>query len=215
MKSKSIFRVMALCVVTTAMFCACGSSQKTVTPGGTTKGTQQSSWGTKKEESDSQKEAEKSPATRSWGEAVNHRLSFAKSYAEGQARAALARAISGIIKTATQESDLQWNKYAGSETEGSSVTDEGSKADGLYLQIAEEIVSNTVVIKTDTYMQPNRQYHVFVCVEYQGDMSNMTNNIVKKVKQKVPDEDRLKMEYQFNKFEEKIKEELEKKNKER
>lgn len=64
-------------------------------------------------------------------------------------------------------------------------------------------------------MQPNRQYHVFVCVEYQGDMSNMTNNIVKKVKQKVPDEDRLKMEYQFNKFEEKIKEELEKKNKER
>ena len=208
MKNKNIFRVIALCVIATTMFSACGSSQKVTTPGGTTKGTKQSAWGTEIELNDCQALAEKSPATRAWGEATNHRLSFAKAYAEGQARAALARAIASIIKTATNEADLQWEKYSGTITEGSAGTDEGSKAEGKAFQLAEQTVENTVVIKTNQYMQPNRQYHVFVCIEYQGDASSMANNIVNKVKQQVPDEDRLKMEYQFSKFEEKIKEEL-------
>ena len=156
--------------------------------------------------------AEQSPATRAYGEATNHRLSFAKAYAEGQARAALARAISAIIKTATNEADLSWEKYAGTTSEGQSVIDEGSKGEGKALQIAEEIVENTVVIKTNQYMQPNRQYHIFVCVEYQGDVTKMAAKIVDKVKQQVPDEDRIKMEYQFQKFEEKIEKELAKRS---
>lgn len=136
-----------------------------------------------------------------------------KSYAEGQARAALARAVSAIIKTATSESDLSWEKYSGTIAEGQSVTDEGSKGDGKILQIAEEVIGNTVVIKTNQYMQPNRQYHVFVCVEYQGDASSMSNKIVDRVKQLVPDEDRIKMEYQFQKFAEEIEKELAKRSK--
>ena len=62
-------------------------------------------------------------------------------------------------------------------------------------------------------MQPNRQYHVFVCVEYQGDASSMSNKIVDRVKQLVPDEDRIKMEYQFQKFAEEIEKELAKRSK--
>lgn len=163
-----------------AMICllsACGGSKQVTTPSGNTKGTKQSAWGTEIELNECQLLAEESPATRVYGEATNHRLSFAKAYAEGQARAALARAVSAIIKTATNEADLSWEKYAGTTSEGQSVTDEGSKGDGKVLQIAEEIVGNTVVIKTNQYMQPNRQYHVFVCVEYQGDASSM-NKIV-------------------------------------
>ncbi len=76
------------------------------------------------------------------------------------------------------------------------------------LQIAKEIVSNSVIINTDTYMQPNRQYHVYVCVEYQGDASTMKKKIIDKIEQKIPDEDRIKMKYELQKFEQKIDEEL-------
>lgn len=80
-------------------------------------------------------------------------------------------------------------------------------------QIAQEVIANTVVIKTNQYMQPNRQYHVFVCVEYQGGASEMAEQITKKLEQMVPDEERIKMEYQFQKFHEEIQKELEKQNK--
>lgn len=194
-------------------FSSCGGSKQVTTPSGSSVGTKPSPWGTEIELNECQLLAEESPATRAYGEATNHRLSFAKAYAEGQARAALARAIGTIIKTATNESDLSWEKYAGTNSEGQAVTDEGSKGDGMVLQISEEVVSNAVVIKTNQYMQPNRQYHVFVCVEYQGDASSMANSIVDKIEQQVPDEERMKMEYQFQKFKEEIEKELAKRNK--
>lgn len=207
---KNLFFLLISCLVISS-FSACKSS-KQATPSGVTKGTKSTPWGTELELNECQLLAEESPATRAYGEATNSRLSFAKSYAEGQARASLARAISAIIKTATNESDLSWEKYSGTTTEGNSVTDEGSKGDGKVLQIAEEVLSNTVVIKTNQYMQPNRQYHVFVCVEYQGDVSAMASQISQKVQQQIPDKDRIKMEYQFKKFEEEIEKELDKRN---
>lgn len=203
----------AVGIIMSLLFSGCGGSKNVTTPGGSTVGTKPSAWGTEIELNECQVLAEASPATRAYGEATNHRLSFAKTYAEGQARAALARAIAAKIRTASNEADLAWEKFSGTASEGQSVVDEGGKADGLTLQIAEQVVENTVVIKTNQYMQPNRQYHVFVCVEYQGDASGMASKIAEKVKQQVPDEERIKMEYQFKKFEEKIQQELEKMNK--
>ncbi len=200
---KTFASMLAICAIS-----ACGSSKQATTPSGSDKGTKQHAWGTEIELNECQLLAEESPATRAWGDATNHRLSFARSYAEGQARAALARAVAAIITTATNESDLGWEKYAGTLTEGASVVDEGSKSDGKVLQIAQEVIESAVVIKTNQYMQPNRQYHVFVCVEYQGDATKMADKIIDEVKQLVPDEDRIKMEYQFQQFEEKIEKEL-------
>ena len=77
------------------------------------------------------------------------------------------------------------------------------------------MVENAVVIKTNQYMQPNRQYHVFVCVEYMGGSSAMARNISDNVKQRVSDEERMKMNYDFQKFEEKVRAELDKKNAQR
>lgn len=156
--------------------------------------------------------AEESPATRAYGEGTAAKYSAAKTYAEGQARAALARAVSSYITTASEESSLYWGKYAGTTEEGNSVTDEGYKGNETALQIAEEVVENAVVIKTNQYIQPNRQYHVFVCLEYQGEPSQMAEEITRKVEQLVPDEERIKMEYQFQKFQEKINEELSRRN---
>ena len=146
------------------------------------------------------------PETRASGEGLSSRLAQAKIYAEGQARGALARAISSIIKTASEESGLGWEKYAGSGSEGNSVNDEGTKSQNMTQQIANELVQNAVVIHQDNFVQPDRRYKVFVCLEYRGD----AKSIVNKIKQQIPDEDRMKMEYEFQKFEKKINEELSK-----
>lgn len=212
MRSKNIVRVLALCAVTTAMLSACGSSkssQASAGGGSPSRHSQSSAYGTKQEETECQRLAEEKPATRAFGDATNHSLSYAKTYAAGRARAELALAVKGKITAATHEANINFEKYAGSDTEGSSISDQGSKQDLMIQQIAEETIENSVVIKTETYIQPNRQYHVFVCVEYQGDATKMANTIVDKVKQRIPDEDRIKMEYNFQKFEEKIKQELE------
>ena len=146
------------------------------------------------------------PETRASGEGLSSRLAQAKIYAEGQARGALARAISSIIKTASEESGLGWEKYAGNGSEGNSVNDEGTKSQNMTQQIANELVQNAVVIHQDNFVQPDRRYKVFVCLEYRGD----AKSIVNKIKQQIPDEDRIKMEYEFQKFEKKINEELSK-----
>lgn len=147
---------------------------------------------------------------RAFGEATNGRLSYAKQYAEGQARAALARKISTAIETATKEMDLQWNKSAYSGDEGAMAMDEGSKAEGKSQQIAKLVLENVVVMKTSVYQKPNGLYHVYVCVEQQDAPAKMASKISNQVKQQVSDEERLKMEYQFQNFEKSIEKELEK-----
>jgi hypothetical protein len=194
MKKFGLFLMM---VVTLCVMSSCGSSKKTQSAS--------SVYGTKIESSECQKLAEQHPERRAWGEAVNFRLSFAKTLAEGQARAEMARVLNSAIKTASEESGLDYSKGASNGEQGSYVNDEGSKANLNTSQIAEELVSNAVVIKTEQYQQSDKQYHVFVCLEYQDGVSKIVN----KVKQQVSDEDRLKMDYQFQKFEEKVNEELE------
>ncbi len=202
------FKSILASVLFTMLLSSCGGSKQAATPGGSTKGTNETAWGLDVELNECQLLTEEKPATRAYGEGVNARLSYAKAYAEGQARATLARAVASKIKAATKESDLQWNKYAGNATDGQTVTDEGSKADGLTHQIAEELIENAVIIKTNQYIQPNRQYHVFVCVEYQGEASQLCKKTVQKIEQQVSDEDRIKMEYQFKKFEESLEKEF-------
>lgn len=206
-----------ICVAAFALACllsGCGSS-KTAAPGGTEKGTDKNFYGLEIKLNECQELAEESPVTRAWGEGLSTRLSFAKTYAEGQARAALARTIAPIIKTASEENGIDYSKASSSATEGAIATDEGAKGNQITTQIAEAVVENAVVIKTNQYMQPNRQYHVFVCVEYMGGSSAMARNISDNVKQRVSDEERMKMNYDFQKFEEKVRAELDKKNAQR
>ncbi len=147
---------------------------------------------------------------RAWGEATNGRLAYAKQYAEGQARAALARNIQAAIKTASKECDFDWTKASYTGTEGASVTDQGSKAEGLTQQITQMTLNNVVVLKTQVKQRANGLYHVFVAVEQQDAPAKMANKVIEQVKQRVSDEERLKMQYQFQKFEEAIDKELQK-----
>lgn len=145
---------------------------------------------------------------RAWGEATNGRIAYAKQYAEGQARAALVRKISSAILTATNENDINYSKSAYSGNEGAIASDEASKGEGKTLQLAKEVVNNVVVMKTSIYQKPNGLYHVYVCVEQQDSPTKLASKIKNNIEQQVSDDERLKMEFQFKKFEETIEKEL-------
>lgn len=149
---------------------------------------------------------------RAWGEATNGRLSYAKTYAEGQARAALQRKISALITTASKECGVDYTKSSYTGTEGALVSDQDASGNVQASQIAEDVLTNTPVIKTSIYQKPNGLYHVYVCVEQQESSSALSSKISNKVKQQVSDEDRLKMKYEFEKFEEYIQQQLQKRD---
>ena len=195
-----------LLLLSVVILAACGSSKQVTTDVSKRATPNASLHGASIELTLSEQMALERPETRASGEGVASRLAQAKIYAEGQARGALARAIASIIKTSSEEAGLGWEKYAGNGNEGSSANDEGTKAQNITMQIADEVVRNAVVIHQDNFVQPDRRYKVFVCLEYRGD----AKSIVNKIKQQIPDEDRMKMEYEFQQFEKKINEELSK-----
>ena len=191
------------------LLCGCGSSKQVpYTPGGTTKGTTPSADGLQLADNECMLLQEQSPTTRSWGNAKNFDLSTAVALAEGDARGKMARAIASAIKTATKSSNFSISQYAGNSIEGQEITDAGMKQNALVNQVAEEVVENAVVIKTSRFILPNRQYNIYVCLEFQGGTTGMSRKVVDKVKRQISDEDRMKMEYEFQKFEKSVDEEL-------
>ena len=193
--------------ITSVVISSCGGS-KNIVAGGTLDNSKKSIYGAEVSKTECELLAEEDPARRAVGTGSSFNQSSAKAMAESEARATFARAIAAKIKTATQRSGLQWEKYSGTLENGNAVKDEGQKVDDLTQSIADEVVENAVIIKTNTYFQPNRQYKVFVCLQYMGDVSQMASRVSDNVKQLVPDEDRIKMQYEFNKFKEEIEKEL-------
>lgn len=200
---------LTMSIIACCLLCSCGSSKHAAyTPGGTTKGTSPSADGLRLEDNECMILQEEKPTTRAWGNARNFDLSTAVAIAEGDARAKMARAIATAVTTATQQSNFNITQYAGNSTEGQEATDSGNKQNALVKQLAKEVVENAVVIKTTRYILPNRQYNIYVCLEFQGGTSGMSKRIVEKVKQQISDEDRMKMEYEFQKFQKSVDEEL-------
>lgn len=193
----------AVSVVLACMLCACGGSKQSATTNDFVE-----EMDVKKTES--QLLAEEKPATRAWGEAYSARESFAKQYAAVSARGEMAASLAAKIEQQIVLNGVDLSNAAITDTEGKSVKDDDGKQEIVVKQIASEVVSNTTIINTDTKLAKNRQYHVYVCVEYNGDIAEMAKTVNNRVQQLIPDEDRLKMEYEFQKFEEKLKEELEK-----
>ena len=115
--------------------------------------------------SKAQKMAEDKPATRAWGSATNFKQSFARNYAEAQARAQFRRTLSTIISDAWRETNDGAVKFNSNGQEASIGTDQGSLNDGFTTAIADGLVNGMVVIHTDTYQQKDGQYISYVCVE--------------------------------------------------
>ena len=111
---------------------------------------------------------EEKPAVRTFAEATNSNQSFAKTYAEGMARAEFARRLSTQVNTATKAANNSANAFASNGEKGGQVTDQTLNSEAFAQQLAEESVNGLAVIKTETYRLKDKQYHVFVCMEYMG-----------------------------------------------
>lgn len=194
-------------IAAVALFTSCKSAY---TPGGTMKGTQPSPEGAELASNECIDLAEANPVTRAWGNAQNFNLSDAVAMAEADARGKMANSIASAIKNATKRSGFDISQYAGTDTEGRSVTDGGAQQNRLIQSIANETIENTVTLKTKRYILPNRKYNIYVCIEFQGGVSGLSKNVMDGIKQNISDDDRLKMQYEFQKFEDAVNDEIKK-----
>lgn len=180
--------------------------------GGSKQVAQNSQWGAPRELKQEVDEcivyATQKPGVRTWGDGTSASVSRAASYAENQARARFARALSSSIKTATEDNGQKYEKDAFNGTSGSQRADEDQKLNDYAQTIANGIIKNMAMVKTTQYMRADGAYHIYVCLEYTGSMGDLANEISRQLKQQISDDERLKMDYDFEKFRKRVEEEL-------
>lgn len=147
---------------------------------------------------------EQAPYKRAYGSGQHFKESTARNIAEAQARAMFARKIETAILSATEDIGVSLAKYAADDQTGRSVTDQSAEGNDLAMSIAQQVVRNTHTIKTTRYIKSNNQFTVFVCMEYAGDESTLSDQIEQNVKDRISQEDRAKIEQRHNQFRQRI-----------
>jgi hypothetical protein len=200
MKTKQ-FLMVGMTVTASIMIMACGSTKQSL----------QNTTGQVAIEQDiCEKLQEEKPLVRAVGTGQHFREATARNIAEVQARAQFARTLGPKIKASTADDGGGNALYSGDDLSGNAVDDQMAKINDFAQSIANEVVAGMVLIKTSKYMLPNKQYKVYVCLEYQKGVSEMATRIATKVEQKISDEQKLKMNFEFEQYRKRIEEELEK-----
>lgn len=148
--------------------------------------------------------ADEAPAIRKYGNGVHFKEATAKNIAEAQARASFARSIASAIVTATEEVGVSLDKYVADDTSGNSISEGSSEANDYVMSIAREIVKNTHPIKTSRYLKPNKQFNIYVCLEYMGTENQMLDQTEKALKDKISPDDRAKLEKRHDEFRQRV-----------
>lgn len=178
--------------------CSCGTPKQVATSA------QKSAIGTALSDEPCIALSEEAPAIRKYGNGQHFKEATAKNIAEAQARSSFARSIAAAIVAATEEIGTSMSKYAGDDTQGISVSDQTDETNDYVMSIANEVVKNTHPIKTSRYILPNRQFNIYVCLEYMGDENQMAEDIEKTVKDRISPEDRAKIEKRHNDFRQRV-----------
>ena len=158
--------------------------------------------------------ADAKPATRDYGEGTDLlEESWAKQSAEEAARAAFQRKIETWVSSASESSMTMYQKASSNGAESSKVADQAGKRSALNKALAEGIVRNTAVIKTDRYRTADGGYHVYVCIEYMGEIGDMvrelSDSMEKLVEQQVSDDERLQIQFEKEQFEKSLQDDFE------
>ena len=191
MKKSILFVAIATALIATS----CGSSKKVsnTTP-----------YGQKLEEETCISLYKKKPEVRAYGMATHFKESAATSLAEAQARAMFARKIESAVLAASEEVAVSMEQYAGGIADGNSVSDQSGEGNAYVTTIAQQVVRNTHTIETSRYYGDNRQFTIYVCMEYKGTESELLDNIESSVKERITPEDRAKIEQRHDKFRNRI-----------
>lgn len=141
-----------------------------------------------------------SPYTRAYGKGTHFKEMTARNIAELQANAMYARKIEKAVLSATEDLGISLGQYAGDDNTGRSVSDHSGESNDLAALISQQVIRDMHVIKTSRYYGKNNQYTVYVCVEYGGDKDTLVKQIEQKVKDRISDEDRAKIESRHDEF---------------
>ena len=141
-----------------------------------------------------------SPYTRAYGKGTHFKEMTARNIAELQANAMYARKIEKAVLSATEDLGISLGQYAGDDNTGRSVSDHSGESNDLAALISQQVIRDMHVIKTSRYYGKNKQDTVYVCVEYGGDKDALVKQIEQKVKDRISDEDRAKIESRHDEF---------------
>lgn len=151
---------------------------------------------------------EQAPDRRAWGEGTDYTLADASAYAQANARANFAYMLETAVEAGTSHSSQKFNKASSDGENGALVSDRTGLDKNLYSVVAQQIVKNTALIKTSPYKQKDGQYHVYVCIEYRGNVGNMAETIASKVNEQLSDEEKLRIQFDYQQFKKEIEEQL-------
>ena len=179
--------------------------------------------GSKIDLTDSEKYALKKPAKRAAGKGESRNENNAEMLARNAARASFAEAIKAAVLSASKTVYGEKNYFTEKEsteenTEGEnnhftsvSETEGGEKSNSIIKSVANEVIQNAPVVKKDKfYNKKRRRYTVYVCLEYDGEVKDMVEKVVKKMFQRIPKEDRQRIDENMEMFEFEIEKDLNK-----
>ena len=171
-----------------------------------------SSYGDELKKTDTELYAELAPGKRAASSGQAFTEAAAEQLARNNARAKFAEAIEASVKSAAKTVYGEMSEFSGDEKSGESATDGGQKQHTLVETVAEQVVANTVVVKTQKFRAKNNRYTVFVCLEYNGEVASLAAEIAEQVKQRISDKSRARIEKDLQHFEDQVAFELHKKN---
>ena len=147
---------------------------------------------------------EEKPGSRAFGNAQHFKLSTAKNMAALQARAELASNLEQMILSALNDGSAQDQQYAGDSQQGANIYDGLGVSEESIEALTMGIVKNTMIIKTSSYLQPNRHYNVYVCIEYANDPRQVAEETAAKVEQLIPDEKKAELKSRLENMKENL-----------
>jgi hypothetical protein len=152
----------------------------------------------------------KKPAKRAVGKGTSRNETNAEMSARTAARGAFAEAISAAILSASKRvyGEMDYFKEMDiTDEEGDSYNSKewregGEKNNSKVESFASEVIKNCPVVKKNKfYNKKKRRYTVYVCLEYDGEVKDMIDKVVKKIRQDIPMEDRKRIDENLEKFE--------------
>ena len=166
------------------------------------------SYGVEIKKTETELYAEQAPGKRSAANGQAFTKEAAEQFARNNARAKYAEAIESAVISAAKTVYGEMSEFAADEKSGESATEGGQKQHTLAQTVAEQVIANTNVVKTQTFRAKNNRYTVFVCLEYNGEVAELAADIAQQVKQRVSEKSRKRIESDLSKFEEEVKFEL-------
>jgi hypothetical protein len=157
-----------------------------------------------------EKFAEEMPSLRFAASGDSWDMNRSRQAAEAAARNQLASAIASKCENAYLSGGADYTQTATTELETKRMTDGNDVTNSFFKSVASMVVKDAPVVKSQRFKLPNGNYRTWVCVELRQGLYNIAEEVATKVEQQIPDEERLKMKYDRDKFIKDIQEEMKK-----